>query len=260
MRSMRLGAIAGAVLWVVAVGGPALAVTIDYGSHVGATVTYVGVSESNSGMLPLYGAPVVTGDSLDFNPLGFDASSADGGSEITDGNLGLMVVAQAGSRIESIRLGELGDTTLAGNVAPGSMATATAVFASGVLDIHEVDFAGINHISVPFSLTFSPSGGTFFLGTDGGGGPIFNTQFSGSVTLDIEAILIANAIVFTGGATKVSLNLDNTLTAVSETGTSALIAKKDFGLVTTTIAVPEPASLVLAGLAFAALARRRHRR
>src|SRR5688500_12976431 len=127
-----------------------------------------------------------------------------------------MVTAKSGSRISSVTLTEAGDTTLDGNVAPGSMGTASAVFASGVLEIHEVDFMGINHISVPFSFTFSPSGGTYFLGTDGGGGPIFNTQWTGSVTLDIDAILIANGFIIApgpldpdSGATKVSIDLDN---------------------------------------------------
>ena len=151
------------------------------------------------------------------------------------------------------------------------MDTATAVFAGGVLDIHEVDFMGISHISVPFSLTFNPSGGTYFLGTDGGGGPLFNTTWTGSVTLDIDAILTANGFLIDpingGGATKVSIDMDNTLTAVSEPGTSALIGKKDVGgfAIATTISrvpgeIPEPASMTLAAIALLAgaiLVRRR---
>ena len=84
---------------------------------------------------------------------------------------------------------------------------------------------------------------------------MFNTQWTGSVTLDIDAILIANAI--TGGATKISIALDDTLTAVSESGTTALIAKKDFGGVVVASEVPEPSSLGLCGVALAVLALRR---
>lgn len=265
--STRLAVVAGAILLVSVLSGSVLAAQINYGSHMGTHVTYVNVTEDSGAdePLPLFGAPTVTGNSIDFNPTGFDASSSGADSDITDSNLVFMVTAKSGSRISSITLNEAGDTTLAGNVAPGSMNTASAVFASGVLDIHEVDFQGINHISVPFALTFNPSGGTYFLGTDGGGGPIFNTQWTGSVTLDIDAILIANGFMIPpgpidpeGGATKISIDLDNTLVAVSQQGTTATIGKKDFGGITIRSNVrtepggepeiPEPATFVLVGL------------
>jgi hypothetical protein len=239
---------------------PARAAQINYGSHMGTNVTFVNVTEDSGAdePLPLFGAPTVTGNSMDFNPTGFDSSSTDADSDITDSNLVFMVTAKSGSRIESLTLTEAGDTTQSGNVPPGSMGTASAVFASGVLDIHEVDFVGINHISVPFAFTFSPSGGTYFLGTDGGGGPIFNTQWNGSVTLDIEAILVANGFTDFFGATKVSIDMDNTLTTISQQGTSASIAKKDFGAIVRTV-VPEPATWALAALGAAVSILRRHR-
>ena len=268
--SRRLSLACGAILLFTILSQPALAAQINYGTHMGTHVTYVNVTEDSGAdePLPLFGAPTVTGNSIDFNPVGFDAVSANGGSDITDSNLTFMVTAKSGSRISSISFSEIGDTTLAGNVAPGSMETASAVFADGVLDIHEVDFQGINHISVPFSLTFNPSGGTYFLGTDGGGGPIFNTQWSGSVTLDIDAILIANGFVIPpgpidpdGGATKISINLDNTLVAVSQNGTSAIINKKDFGGISIRanvpgepggdVEIPEPGTVMLATMALA---------
>ena len=43
---------------------------------------------------------------------------------------------------------------LAGNVPVGSMGTATAVFATGVLDIHEVDVDGNNVFNPVESTTF----------------------------------------------------------------------------------------------------------
>lgn len=256
---------------------PSSAAQINYGSHIGTHVTYVNVTEDSGPDEPLglFGPPTVTGNSIDFNPIGFDALSAGVGSDITDSNLVFMVTAKSGSRISAISLAEAGDTTLGGNVAPGSMGTASAVYGSGVLDIHEVDFQGINHISVPFSFTFSPSGGTYFLGTDGGGGPTYNTSWTGSVTLDIDAILTANGFTITpgpldpdSGATKVSIDLDNTLLAVSEQGTSATINKTDFGALTRRSnvptepggdreVIPEPTSFVLAALGTAALAMRR---
>jgi hypothetical protein len=275
----RLAIAAGAALFLAILTQHSLGAQINYGTHMGTHVTYVDVTEDSGAdePLPLFGAPTVTGNSIDFNPVGFDAASANGGSDITDSNLVFMVTAKSGSRISSITFSEAGDTTLAGNVTPGSMGTATAVFASGVLDIHEVDFQGINHISVPFSLSFTPSGGTYFLGTDGGGGPIFHTPWSGSATLDIDSILIANGFMIPpgpldpeGGATKISIDLDNTLVAVSEVGTSAVISKKDFGGISIRSNVrlepggdeeiPEPSCFVLAGLGMLGLALNRRLR
>lgn len=243
---------------------PVQAAQINYGSHAGTNVIFVNVTEDTGAdePLPLFGPPTVTGNSMDFNPTGFDAASSGADSDLTISNLEFMVTAKSGSRIESITLSEAGDTTLAGNVTPGSMGTASAAFTSGVLDIHEVDFVGINHISVPFSMSFSPSGGTFFLGTDGGGGPVYHTQWTGSATLDIEAILIANGFSNFEGATKVSVDLNNVLTAVSEAGTSSEIAKKDFGVIVGTIPggeIPEPGLATLVGMGAIGLLLRRRR-
>lgn len=251
---------------------PSIGAQMNYGTFMGTHVSYVDVTEDSGAdePLPLFGAPTVTGNSIDFNPVGFDASSMNGGADITDSNLVFMVTAKSGSRISSIQLSEAGDTTLAGNVPLNSTGTATSVTATGVIDIHEFNFTPINHISVPFSMTFSPSGGTYFLGTDGGGGPIYHTPWTGSLTIDIDAILTANGYIIQPGpidpetgATKISIDLDNTLSAVSQAGTSAHIAKKDFGGISIKSNVrtelggepeiPEPVSFVLAGLGIAGL-------
>jgi hypothetical protein len=277
--SNRLAVVAGAVLFASVLSQPVLSAQINYGSHMGTNVTYVNVTEDSGAdePLPLFGAPTVTGNSIDFNPTGFDAESSGADSDITDSNLVFMVTAKSGSRISKITLNESGDTTLSGNVAPGSMNTASAVFASGVLDIHEVNFQGINHISVPFSFTFNPSGGTYFLGTDGGGGPAFATEWNGSVMLDIDAILTANGFMIPpgaidpdGGATKISIDMDNTLVAVSQEGTESRIAKKDFGgtVIRSNVPtepggdpeIPEPTSFVLAGLSVIGLSLARRSR
>lgn len=240
-----LAALAGACVLATAF-NQAVAAPINYGDFMGDTVTYVGVTEdSNSGDTPpLFGPPTVSGDSLDFDPVGFSASAAGAaGVDITDGNLRFMVVAKPGNFISGLQLSEAGDTTLAGF---GTDASFTAVLGQGVLNISQVNGVGINVISVPFSMTFGPSDGTYGLATDGGGGPLYSTGWSGGVTLDIDGILASKNVA--GRATKVTVNLDNTLVALSEAGTQTLIAKKDFGGVSITV-IPEPATCVLFGLA-----------
>jgi hypothetical protein len=229
------------------------AAPINYGNFMGNTVTYVDVTEdSNSGdTLPLFGAPTVSGDSLDFDPVGFDAhATGAGGVDITDGNLTFMIVAKDLYAIKSVSLSEAGDTTLAGF---GNDGTFTSVTGTGVLNINEVDGVGIATISEPVSLMFVPSGGTFGLLSDGGGGPLYHTFWSGSWSKDIEDILDDHNVSFTRGATKISINIDNTLTALSQAGTFSLIAKKEFGGLSITVNVPEPATCSLLALGLLAM-------
>src|SRR5687767_9514421 len=75
----------------------ALAAQINYGSHMGTNVTYVNVTEDTDGHpLPLFGPPTVTGNSIDFNPVGFEASSTGAASEQRVGNLQFMLTAKPG--------------------------------------------------------------------------------------------------------------------------------------------------------------------
>ncbi|MGD9635362.1 MAG: PEP-CTERM sorting domain-containing protein [Pirellulales bacterium] len=228
----------------------AFAAPINYGDFAGATVTYTQVTEdanSAGDAPPLFGPPTVSGDSLDFDPVGFSASATGaGGVDITDGNLRFGIVAKPGGAINQVMLNEAGDTTLAGF---GTDATFTAVTARGVISITGVDGAGINVVSTPFSMTFSPSGGTYGLGTDGGGGPLYAADWSGGIAIDVDAILTSKNIPFNLGATKVSINLDNTLIALSQNGTFSLIAKKDFGGLSVTVNIPEPSTVLMLGLA-----------
>jgi hypothetical protein len=213
--------------------------------------------------------PTVGGDTLNFNPVGFDASSSNGGvPDTTDGQLLFMIESnnkQTGA-IQNFRISETGDTTLSGNVPVGSTTTASRVSITPVVEIVEVD-----GVALPVPITLSklstpplpvlddvftqipgntPSDGQWELGTDGNGGPIFFTQWSGSLFVDVHDALVKSGTSFLRGATKVTVNLDNTLTAVSAAGTSATIAKKDFITITTNI--PEPATVSLLFLAMAA--------
>ena len=234
------------------------AVPINHGDFSGTTVDFLDVTEDSNtpgDVPPLFGAPTVTGDSLDFNPIGFSASaSGASGVDQTDGQLSFMIVAKSGKGIQTITLSEAGDTGLAGF---GTDTTFTEVKANVFVDIVEVDNVAVAPINIIDSMTFMPSGGDFGLATDGGGGPTFNSTWTGGVLIDVGSLVPPNSVV-----TKVKVNLDNTLTALSEDGTSAFIAKKDFdGLVITVdeMVIPEPttALLALSGMLALTCSRRR---
>jgi hypothetical protein len=242
----------------------ASAASINYGDFSAVSVDFLDVTEAANtagDVPPLFGAPSVSGDSLDFNPVGFSASASGAfGVDVTDGNLRFDVMAKPANIISNLLLAEAGDVTLVGF---GTDSTFAFVRGNVFVDIHEVDGVPINTISSQLSMAFTPSGGTYGLLSDGGGGPLYNSGWSGGVLVDVDAILTANGIVYEGGATKISINLDNTLGALSQAGTSSLIAKKNFGLsVRVNIpggGIPEPTSLVLtllAGVGLAAIRRR----
>jgi hypothetical protein len=248
-------------------GQSAFAASINYGTFPGDTVTYVDVSEDSASGddLPLFGEPDVTGDSLDFDPIGFDANATGpGGSDTTASKLTFMVVAKPDFVINNINLSESGDTTLSGF---GDDTTSTGVTADIVVEILEIDGAAIAGPSLNTALTFSPTGGMYGLLTDGGGGPTFNTIWEGSLLVDVKNLLdnaVANNLIdpYGAGATKIGITIDNTLSATSQVGTFAVIAKKDAGGISITVnmpnpgggpEVPEPASLALAMVGLLAL-------
>jgi hypothetical protein len=240
--------------------------SILYGDFTGNTVKYLAVTEaanSAGDVAPLFGAPTISGDSLSFNPSGFNAHAGGAlGNDTTDGNLMFGVQALPSFIIKNLNLSEGGDTTLSSSgFGVGTNNTNTSVTADGFLNISEVNNVGITPISIPIALSFTPSGGLYQLVTNGGGFPIYHTAFNGSLFLDLNALLATNGYP-AGGATKISINIDNTLVANSELNTSAVIAKKNFGGVSITVNnplggggpnSPEPTSLVLACLGFAGL-------
>jgi hypothetical protein len=244
--------IAIAILFFLAASLPVNAAPINYGSHVGDTVEYVDVSEDSTtgDSLPLFGAPIFSADSLDFNPVGFDAHATNGSSDSTNSILTFDVYALPGFAIRNMMFEESGDTTLAGL---GTASTSTSVTAQGSIDIFEVDGVPVMVPSVPIALSFTPSAGDWNLAADAAGGPFLNVNWTGSLFLDVNQILTQQGVPFTHGATKLSISITNTLDATSETGTETTIAKKDFGGISITINIPEPGTAVLASAAVVAM-------
>jgi hypothetical protein len=245
------------------------ATPIEYADQVGSQVTYqMIVEDSGTDPTPLFGQPSVSGNTLDFNPVGFDAASENGGdADITDGQLSFMITVNnsASQHMTGFRLSEVGDTTMEGNVMPNSIATSTTARITPVVQIVEIDGVGVTPITLSGMSTpplpvlaanftelpsNTPTDAMWLLGVDGSGTSNFSTQWSGVLDVDLENALILSGRPFSRGVTKVSVNINNVLAATSETGSEATIAKTDMLIITTDV-VPEPAAISLALLALA---------
>jgi hypothetical protein len=250
------------------------AAPIDYGDFMGNSVTFLDVIE-NSATDPdhfppvvsppnpnagLYGPPTLSGDSLDFTPINFDAISQFSSPPFdqTDGHLTFMVEAKPNQFIQNIDFFEGGSLTLAGT---GTDSTRVDVSGVGFINVTHIDGAAVNVVQIPIDLKFSfgsnagTDNGTRLLGTNG---PVNGFSWTGNQLINIKQELINRGIPVVNGATKISVNFDNTLLAQSEQLAGAFIDKKDFFIVT--INIPEPTSclLALAG-AFAGLLLMRRR-
>ena len=237
-----------------------LATPINHGDYEGDTVWYRTVTEdTNTGdAQPLFGAPTISGDSLDFNPIGFSASATgENGVDQTDGQLFFMIESKDGSGLKSLELSEAGDVSLTGFGTAGTFAAVRSLIS---IDILETNLGPVN-VNSQTTMNFTPSDGDFDQATDGGGGPLFSSNWTGGALIEFGAILSDNGHAGEV-ATKVNINLDNVLSAISEAGTVATIAKKDVdtsGLTIEVNIIPEPATALLAvgGLLTIAASRRR---
>ena len=83
---------------------------------MGTTANFTNIEEdSPSGdPLPLFGPPSPAGgNSIDFNPTGnFSAHSTNGGADVTDGRLAMMITAKPGHTLEILDFIETGLVTL----------------------------------------------------------------------------------------------------------------------------------------------------
>jgi hypothetical protein len=126
------------------------------------------------------------------------------------------------------------------------------VTATIFVEINELNGVVIAPINVPAqAMVFTPSGGDYQLSVDGTGPGSYTFDFSGAVFIDLGPY-----VPFGSTPTKISVTLDNTLTALSQDGTTAFIQKKDFDGVSITVDtfdIPEPTTAFLALLSLVAL-------
>jgi len=222
------------------------AASINYGDRgpVPPGVIFLGVTESSgSDAVPLYGPPSPYSVGLDFDPTNFVSSAAGGAADITEGQLNftLMSTTNQGG-IGLVSLFEAGDYTLAGLGTPATSVVAGAILRATVTQVNNVNVAPVNLI---------PSNASF---SDALPGQVIVAPWSVGTSLDVGA-QVAALFGPGAGATKVEIVIDNALVSISEPGTVAFIAKKEFQIdVTTVDIVPEPGSVALAGFALCGLA------
>ena len=243
IRQFALGAIA--LLLVIGITGSASAASYGTFMDPTGTVTYENIQDING----LFGAPIVSLNSLDFTPLEYAAqcSLCPFGSQTTD-TLTMDIQAEPGQQISEIAINEGLDYTLQSFDTSGY--AIVTVVANIFIDITQVNQVNVNGINATVPVIFSPSFNQTVLGFGIETGIILGT--SGSIDI---AQIIANA-GGSGEATRVSISFDNTLTAFhGGSAGRAEIRKRDTDFVSLTInggsPVPEPgtALLLLGGLA-----------
>jgi len=224
-------------------GGTAQATT-NYGDFAAGTVTYEQVTETSSfgDPEPLFGAPTVVGDQLQFFPATFEANAA-GASGFDQTGALLQTTITTNDPLgflDTFKLTEFGDNLLLG---AGTGATGTFISLAGFITVQDTLGGAITE-TFGFTGTFDP---TNFFSLPGDFG---TSLWKGTVEIDIVQALIDAG--YTGDqtkATQVVLSLDNDLSAFSEAGTSAKVQKKvvDGPAVIVEI-VPEPGTAALFGL------------
>lgn len=223
----------------------ASAATISY-ADVGPvgpdSVTFTGIAESSgTDAVPLYGPPAGFPTGLDFDPMTFTASAANGSSDLTDGQLNFTIDVPNFKAINSFSLYEAGDYTLIGSGTPATQVVAGAIVRATITEINGVAVAPIN-------VTASNASVGFQLPVNAG---VVQPWSLGT------SVNVAAALGLGQFATKVDVVVNNQLIATSEPGTIAFIAKKDFqinfGDDGIGNGIPEPGTFALAGMALCGL-------
>ncbi len=226
----------GAALGLIGVLAASATAQINYGDFSGNTVDFVSVTEDTAtDPPPLFGSPMVSGDTLDFDPISFVSNAQGGAFDSTIGTLSLAIEAKPSFGIDALEIREAGDYTIFG---AGGLDTSATISTPVFINITEVDDVNITPVSVNANMVYTPSGGDYNLADDG---PGFGVIWTGALDVNLNQLLSSEGIVFATGATRVEVILNNILATTSEAGSSALIQKKDFRI----SVVPEPASLAL---------------
>lgn len=239
------GALALAISVVIA-GSASVSSAASYGNFTSpsGTVSFNNVADVNG----LFGAPTVSGNSLDFSPSTFEAECALSPgcppipASVSD-TLVMDIDAADGQFIDTIVLSEAGDTTLSSFL---NAFAATTVVANVFIDVLEINGVPVNGLNENAQMVFT-SNGQFDTNDEGVGTHIW----TGLLSLDVNSVIAGDG--GSGKATLVRISLANTLTAFADSGAAARIEKKDIDGLAITV-VPEPGTALLMGLGLLGLA------
>jgi hypothetical protein len=202
--------------------------------------------------VPLYGPPDAFSVGLDFDPTSFGSFANGGSADVTDGQLNFTVMGLVNPGgivgIDTISLLEAGDYSLAGLGGPGTAVFSGAIMRASVTQINGVNVAPIDLLPVnaSFSDALPPT--------------VIVNPWSLGTSLNVNAQLAGLGYPPDAQATKVEMAINNQLLSTSESGTVAVIVKKNFRIdISREITgdplgfIPEPSSLALAVLAVGAV-------
>ena len=195
---------------------------------------------------PIYGDPILSGDSLVFAPTDFTSSASGGVSDQTAATFQGMITSldPFSTRIDQLVLQEQGDFDLTGS---GGVATSASVLAGLAIVVLEVNDGGV---ITPTSIDNMEN---FFLNFDT---PTQGGDWTGTAIIDV-AHLVKKGFGIDAFATKVLFTFDNVLSTTSESGSTAFMQNKTDVL--SLIVIPEPATGLLLGAGLVLLGvRRRH--
>jgi len=223
---------------------------VNYGTYTGTSVEYVNVTESDT--LPQLGAPTLSGSSLVFNPTSFSSTASGSGdysSNITDSQITTQIYSVGDYRLDTIRIQASGSYEFTGTGTQDTMANAYVTVTVTVFGLDGKDLLQPLVLD-DVTLSMSPTDGMFNMRDS----PSSST-WTGDASIDILAALTkAN---YSGHATRVLLYLDDTLSTLSEDGSSVTLRNGDSGGLILTVPEPATLSLMILGGLFALRLRRR---
>ncbi|MCA9261719.1 MAG: hypothetical protein KDA61_21020, partial [Planctomycetales bacterium] len=214
----------------------AAAATLSYGNRAASPLMFENIEETADDA-PLFGPPRGAGPLLNFDPKSFTASAADG-SETTLGTLTFDVGDGPTPDLYGFRkfeITEFGDYTLFNTTAAATAASNVQAATKVGVTVSEVNGNAVTPFTVSASTLLVKE-----MPTDKAFLQAWNLQ----LTVDLSGDLALHGYGPGAAITGASVELSNELSAASEPGVTAYIAKKDL-IVTFTpeLSVPEPSTL-----------------